>query len=341
VIRPLARDDPSHYKKLQAFLEEEAAAFRTNIDIENLVTAVRKNRIQVLFVLADGETVGCATQFPTALPEWKSDERRFHFTPAIHSEDMSVARKGSGTPFMRQRVTMAATEGRNCGFDLGGTVRAGALVGEQKWHGPAENQGTAIGGLLSKFSADMAKDKSDTVLSLDVSEFPTSNSRRDISALSLAYPEACTAARLTVRPDVFAVKWGPKDVEKIAATFTLGVSTFTGRLVVRVHIKSNGNLANDSEVKSAMASILAEGRTQILDRGWIEKTVDPLSRMYIHALGEKEIRGPLKEVGAHDRLIGDYLMYPLVMRFANIPPAMAMDLPDATPFVPISKPRAN
>src|ERR1700683_4112455 len=124
-IRPFAGDDPAHYKELQAFLEKDAAAFGATIDIENLVTAVRKNRIQVLFVLADGETVGCATQFPTAIPEWKRDEGRFYLIPAVHSEDMSVARKGSGTPFMQQRVTMAANEGKNCGFDLGGRVRAG------------------------------------------------------------------------------------------------------------------------------------------------------------------------------------------------------------------------
>jgi hypothetical protein len=242
---------------------------------------------------------------------------------------------------MQQRVTMAANEGKNCGFDLGGRVRAGALVGEQKCHAAAEGQGTAIGGLLSKFSADIAKDRSDTVLSLDASTFPRITTIRDIEVLSLAYPETDMASRLTVRPDMFAVAWAPKDVEKIAATFTIGLSTFTGHSVVRVHMNSNGNLANEPEAKSAIANILAEGRAQILDRGWIEKTIDPLNRMYIHALGEKEIRSPLKEVGAHDRLLGEHPMYPLVMKFANIPPAMAMDLPEATPFVPISKSPAN
>ncbi len=335
VICPLDGDDPDHFKVLLAFLEKEAATFHTTIEIENLVTAVRKNQIQVLFLLVGKETVGCATQFPTAIPQWNRDESAFYFIPAVHSEDMTVDSKGSGTPFMRQRVTMAAHEGKNCGFDLGGKVRAGALVGEQRWHGTAEGEGTAIGGLLSKFSTEMAKDRSDTVLSLSASTFPKVTTIRDIEVLSLGYPETGEASRLTVRPDMFAVTWGPKGVENIAATFTMGMSTFTGHSVVRVHVSSNGSLDAGPDVKSAIANILAEGRAQILDRGWIEKTVDPLNRMYIHALGEKQIRGLLKEVGAQDRLLGDCLMYPLVMRFANIPSAMAMDLANAPPFVPI------
>jgi hypothetical protein len=56
-------------------------------------------------------------------------------------------------------------------------------------------------------------------------------------------------------------------------------------------MNGNGNLANDPNVKSAVASILAKGRAEILDRGWIQKTIDPLDRMYVHALGEKEIKG--------------------------------------------------
>jgi hypothetical protein len=164
-------------------------------------------------------------------------------------------------------------------------------VGEQKWHGPAESEGTAIGGLLSKFSAEMAKDKNDTVLSLNASTFPKVTTTRGIEVVGLAYPETVGASRLTGRLDMFAVTWGLRDVEYIAATFTMGMSTFTGQTVVRVHIRSHGNLAELPHLKSAIANIFAAGRTQVSDRGWIEKTVDPLNRMYIHVLGEKEIRG--------------------------------------------------
>jgi len=132
---------------------------------------------------------------------------------------------------------------------------------------------------------------------------------------------------------MFAVTWGLRDVANIAATFSIGMSTFTGQSVVRVHISSHGSLAGLPHLKSAIANILAAGRAQVSGRGWIDKTLDPLSRMYIHALGETEIRGLLKEVGAQDGLIGEHLMYPLVMKFANIPPAMAMNLAHATPFV--------
>jgi hypothetical protein len=337
VVLPFTGDDPAHYKELRDFLEREASDFHATADIENLIHAIRKNQIQVLLLTVAGETIGCATQYPTAIPQWDREQGKFYFIPAVHSEDMSVIRKGMGTLFMRQRITLAANEGKNCGFDLRGKVRAGALVGEQRWHDTAHGEGTAIGGLLAKFSTEMARDKSDTVLRLDASIFPKVTAVRDIEILSLGDPESDKGSCSHGRPDIFAVTWGAKGGEKIAAAFTLGMSTFTGHQVVRVHIKSNGNLGNDSELNSAIANLLTEGRAEILDRGWIEKTVDPLNRMYIHALGENELRRSLKEAGAQDRLVGDCLMYPLVMKFADIPSAMAMDLRSAAPFVPLGR----
>jgi len=335
VVSPFAGDDPAHYKELRDFLEREASAFHATVDIENLIHAVRKNQIQVLLLTAGGETAGCATQFPTAIPQWDSEQGKFYFIPAVHSEDISVNRKGMGTIFMQRRIMMAANEGKNCGFDLRGKVRAGALVGEQRWHGTVQGEGTAIGGLLSKFSTEMASDRSDTVLRLDASTFPKVTATRGIETLSLGDPPTDKGNCSQGRPDIFAVTWGPKGGETIAATFTVGMSTFTGRPVVRVHLKSNGNLDSDPELKSAIVNVLTEGRAQIIDQGWIEKTVDPFNRMYIHALGENELRRSLKEARAQDRLVGDCLMYPLVMKFADIPSAMAMDLRGAAPFVPI------
>lgn len=286
--------DPLRFRQLRTFLEKEAATFHATVAIENLITAVKKNQIQVLFLLVGGEVVGCATQFPTAIPEWNRDQGKVYFMPAVHSEDMSVDRKGSGAPFMQRRVIMAANEGKTCGFDLGGKVRAGALVGEQSWHSTAAGERTAIGGLLSKFSTEMAKDRSDTVLRLSSAKFPDATAMRDIRVWSLAHIEAGKTDGVTVRHDVFAVTWGP-DVDKIAATFTIGTSTFTGCSVVRVHINSNRALANDPDVKFAIANIFAAGRRQILARCWIEKGVDPLDRMYVHSLGEKAIRHHLKD----------------------------------------------
>jgi hypothetical protein len=248
---------------------------------------------------------------------------------------MGVDRKGMGTLFMQHRVRIAANAGGNCGFDLRGGVRAGALVGEQRWHSTVQGEGTAIGGLLSKFSTDMAEDRRDTVLRLNASTFPKAIDTRDIEILDLRNPQNGNAGCSQVRPEIFAATWSPKCAEKIAATFTLGMSTYTGDPVVRVHIKSDGKLTNDLGVTLAVANLLAEARSEIVDRGWIEKTVDPFDRMYIHALGEKELRRPLKEAGAEDRLVGDCLMYPLVMTFANIPSAMALDLQCAAPFVPV------
>src|ERR1700733_3690744 len=152
VVDPLETDNPVHHRELRVFLEREAAIFHTTIDSEGLLAAVRKNQIQVLFLATGGEIIGCATQFPTAIPQWDSDEGKFHFIPAIHSEDMGVDRKGMGTLFMKHRVSIAANGGMNRGFDLRGTVRAGALVGEQRWHSTVQGEGTAIGGLLAKFS---------------------------------------------------------------------------------------------------------------------------------------------------------------------------------------------
>ena len=136
----------------------------------------------------------------------------------------------------------------------------------------------------------MAEDRNDTVLRLNATTFPKATVTRDIKILNLANPRTDEASCSLVRPEVFAVTWRSKCVERIAATFTLGMSTYTGKPVVRVHLKSEGNLAKDPNVKLAVVNLLTEGRAAIVDRSWIEGTVDPLDRMYIHALGEKELK---------------------------------------------------
>ena len=326
-VSPLRSGDLIHYRSLFDFLSGEATGFGTEVDragFKHFVEAIDDKRVQVLFLLSGWEIAGCAVQFPTVVPQWNENDGKFDFIPAVYSEDMTSKIKGTGTPFMKERINMSAHEGEDGGIDLTGNPVAGALVGEQAWP-----EKTAIGALLRKFDTKMPLQKGDTVLSLDPAVFAKQPYKPvgTLEAVGLAQEDG------NPRADMFAITWRTQETERIAVTFTQAISSFTGNPVVRVHINSHGDLSDDQNMRSGLISILAEGRARIAKLGWVAEFAEPLEHTYIHALGEDKLRETLVGLGAHDRVLGDYCMYPLRMDFNDIPSKIGLDLPKAAPFM--------
>ncbi|MFY9288608.1 MAG: hypothetical protein WAO98_08930 [Alphaproteobacteria bacterium] len=129
---------------------------------------------------------------------------------------------------------------------------------------------------------------------------------------------------------VFAVNWAsPDDKQKIVASFTRGISTFTGDVVTRVQFTSNGSLPQEAVMKDVLASMLEAGQKEIGKRQWGEKvqaandgTFEPAyiaPVMRIHAFEEPAIVSALKDLKAATRSLGPHPMLPLIVDFKTTP----------------------
>ncbi|MGB4056709.1 MAG: hypothetical protein WBK77_01345 [Alphaproteobacteria bacterium] len=70
-------------------------------------------------------------------------------------------------------------------------------------------------------------------------------------------------------PNIFLAQWSAEGgKQQIVASFTNGISTFTGDPVTRVQITSNGSLPNPGTLQNVLASLLAAGQDEVQARQW-------------------------------------------------------------------------
>ena len=335
---------------LYKVIEEEAKAHGEPFDGRNfdkVLEAIQANKIQAHFLIVNGmgplpRVVGGAIQFSTVFTEWNGES--FLHYPAVYSEDTYVSSESSsafrklteggdfprgiglGTYFVCERIRLAVSgEKEDRPFGLSASCR----VAE---HAAGNAQ---IMGIYKKLCATQEVDRINTVLQFE--EFPPHLDIDTHITVQVHSLSSCMDGCDRSHPNVFVVTWASSDrKERLSASFTEALSTFTGAPLVRVQFTSNGALSSSSEcsLKKVLSAILSAGEAEIVNRGWIGNGSDSVfSAMKLHALHEPRIVNTLRNMGAVTRLLGVRPMQPTVIDFRNIPSEIfGQALPVAVPF---------
>lgn len=245
---------------------------------DKVIDAVKEGKISAYFILAGWEAcqmkiAGASIEFPTVITEWDKSKGQFKHYPAIYGEDTcllspvlkEIVRErpynkllppniGLGGYFEQERIKRWTT---NHFGDAPFGMTARGRVGEYSAHSSAMIK------LMNGLNATLGQEQDGTIL--------------EVNGLTKAMQEKW---KLPVEikdvphgngsyPNIFLAHWsGNGGKQQIVASFTNGISTFTGEPVTRVQITSNGNLPNPGMLQNALASLLAAGQDEIHNRGW-------------------------------------------------------------------------
>ena len=347
------RQDLMHHSAmgdvLRSVIEHEARAHHANFQagqFSKIIDAVKDNKISAYFMLAGwdicrAKMIGGSVEYATVLTEW--DENKFRHYPAIYGEDTCIMRSklreliqecpagkvlpqniGIGEYFERERIKRWIT---NEYGDAPLGQRGRARIGEFSGHSAAMIK------VLNDLGATRGVEPEGTILEINGLTRAMKDKWRlpvDIAAIA--------TDKSDLYPNIFLTQWsGEGSKQQIVASFTNGISTFTGDPVTRVQFTSNGNLPNSGVLQSVLASLLATGQEEIETRGWgstkeqhIQSPIisDGVSRQEIYAalLSSSQDEMLVRKIGAahHPRIWNDEA--PIMRIHALKEPAIASAL---------------
>jgi len=338
--------DQNALSRLYELIESDAKAHGTSVSKDNLgrvMHSICAGKLQACFLftrLQKGlpQYAGGAIELPSVFTRWNGNS--FVHYPATYSEDTFVYPElsakfraetktalnpkgiGLGTCFTHERIRLASAVS-NSELSFGKISRARISENAQDNH--------AMLHILKKLGATV-ETKNGQILEL-AGDAPLPVKQKKIPTKIMCLTLCGNENGFSIQPNVFLVNWvGYNGEQKITATFTEAISTFSGETIIRVQLTSSSILPPKDKLNEVISAILTAGRTEVLERNWAGKDTPPTMR--IHAINEPQIVASLIEIGAHNRLLGTRPMLPVVADFANIPPA-ALDFKPATtdPFI--------
>ena len=322
------RQDLMHHAAMSDVLaniiEHEAKAHHANFQasqFSKILDAVKDNKISAYFMLAGwnvcrAKMIGGSVEYATVLTEW--DGNKFRHYPAIYGEDTCIMRNklreliqerpagkvlpqdiGIGEYFERERIKRWVT---NEYGDAPLGQRGRGRIGEFSGHSAAMIK------VLDDLGATRGLAQEGTILEINGLTRAMKDKWRlpvDTSVIDTGKGDSY--------PNIFLTQWsGEGNKQQIVASFTNGISTFTGDPVTRVQFTSNGNLPNNGVLQSALASLLSAGQEEIVARGWgstkeqhIQSPIIPdgVSRQEIYAalLSSSQDEMLVRKIGAIHR----------------------------------------
>ncbi|MDE1902061.1 MAG: hypothetical protein KGI37_10530 [Alphaproteobacteria bacterium] len=292
------KDDPVHWSALgdalENAVEHEATAHGAGFDHSSfgkVIEAVKSDEIQAWFLLAAWDVcrpkiVGAAVEFPTVLTHWDGQDFQHHH--AIYQED-TVLPIG-----MLRELAKERPAGKFFPPDIG----LGEFFEQERIKQRMQGNNPPLG-RVGEYSAHNAK-----IIKIMKQSGVRLGGEADGAVFELdgAVPRNFDRWHVPVRteglfhdknspiplPHVFLVNWDSADnKQRIAASFTKGISTFTGKTVVRVQVTSNGNLPSPQALQGVMASILAAGQEEASRREWGAPAYHPRPSPIISIHGTK------------------------------------------------------
>lgn len=116
---------------------------------------------------------------------------------------------------------------------------------------------------------------------------------------------------------------GTNPNEKLAVTFTRGLSTFTGKTVCRAQVATAPDFRDQQKIKGYLSTIFNLVQKEVMDRGWYNSDVSEhaentvLNNTYVHVYQNRAVVETLRHMGAKDRKLGNNLMLPCLADFKN------------------------
>lgn len=266
---------------LSNVIEHEAkahhAAFQA-AQFGKIIDAVKEGKISAYFILAGWENcqpkvAGASVEFPTVITEWDKTTGQFKHYPAVYGEDTCLLspvlkelvrerpagksfppNMGLGAYFEQERIKRWTTN-KFGDAPLGQTARG--RVGEFSAHSSAMIK------MVTNLNATLGSEQQGTVLEID----GLTRAMKDKWKLPVEVKDIPQGKN--AYPNIFLAQWSSNDdKQQIVASFTNGISTFTGEQVTRVQITSNGDLPNSGMLQHVLASLLAAGQEEIQERKW-------------------------------------------------------------------------
>lgn len=312
-------------EKLYAIIAEDAKAHKETYDGRNfdkVVTQIVSDKVRTDFFMASWETcrphmIGGVVRLPTIITEWNGND--FDHYPAEYIEDFCLSTKflkeflrsnpqrripegtDLGTHFMHETIRTLAT---NVYKDLPEGTASLGFIAEY-----AANN-SSIARVLNNFGTTLGSLHDSAVLQLnEVTPEIWNREKVDLETHGVRFD----AVSRDVLPNVFIRSWSSDGGhQRIVASFTEAISTFTGDPILRVQLTGNGNLPEHEKLKDVLASLLS--------------TDDDIAITRIHVLNGKEIITALRELGATTRSLGTAAdqatpMLPLITNLRNTPKA--------------------
>lgn len=278
----------SYGASLRQIINYEAGAHDApvnNARFGKVLAGIKNNKIQAWFVLAGWENclpkvVGAAIEFPTVITKWNG--KGFDHCEGIYGEDNGV---------LRQAIRELAKE-RQEGQCFSRKISLGAYLNQVRMYHMIEQGIMGRVGEFSMHSAAMKKILEESGAVLNKEENITVLELKELTSVmknrwKLPVETECLkkdGQDQSMLPYVFITSWASADKkQQIAASFTEGISTFTGDPIVRVQITSNGNLPYGEIMKDVIASLIEAGHEEIANRGWgrentnARKIIDPIT----------------------------------------------------------------
>jgi len=312
----------------------DAAAYQAvckNDAIDEMVGLIKANKLLAYFMFDGDNTnapIGGSLQVPSVITEWTGCD--FQYYPALYYED-TVVRTDLSVAFRDHQKSTSIPHGMGLGTYLAKHRAHSSVFGSSEdmpyglpAYGRIGEVGTrnvAMQEIISKFNGQVGYSDTSAVLQFtnDINHFQhTPEAFTMLEAFSINRNDAHAAL-----PNIFVVTWlGVGGKERISATFTESVSSFTGQPVVRVQIKSSPTLQNSANVEAAVIQLLLRGCQEIVRRNWIghnQATAlqEAWSSLRIHLLDEPIVFQILRESGAELRMLGNIQMLPTQVCFVN------------------------
>ncbi|TLU87609.1 MAG: hypothetical protein FDX21_01940 [Chlorobium sp.] len=216
--------------------------------------------------------IGGSIDFPTVITEW-SDNTFKHY-PAFYGEDIcllstSLRRlvqecpKGNSLPknvglcefFIGEKILRWRS---NCYGDAPMGIPAYGYVGEYSSHSVTMIK------VMKKFGSTLGSKQDGTIF--EMNDLTTAVNKNEILSVTM---KSFISDDGDVLPNIFLTCWSDEnEKQQIVASFTHGISSFTGNPIVRVQITSNSNLPDRVLLQRCLASLLAAGQQEIQVRQW-------------------------------------------------------------------------
>ena len=340
--------DKDAQRQIRELISGDAHAHQTTISddcLEEIVLRICENELQACFLMVKFQDeapqyAGGAIELPSVISEWNG--KNFVHYPAIYIEDTYVLPEfslrfreetktpqfpsgfGLGTRFVYERLKLSV-EGNAADLSFGRIAKA--RVSE------CSVNNLPMLHILKKLGATTdATEGSILEWSISDSRASTTN-RQDIVVEGLCLPSDNETPAF--QSNLFVAEWRGNADQRMAASFTRAISTFTGKTVIRVQLTTNGILPTGKSLEDAVKALILVGQEEALSRGWIDgitPTAFPILR--IHSLNEPAVATALQTLGAKPRVLGTCPMLPIITNFTDIPKGtLDFDIPATVPFV--------
>lgn len=271
---------PKYCQALEAAIEYEARLHNSNFEhsaFSSVIASIKADHVQAWVLLAGWDSrqlkvIGLAVEFPTVLSSREGND--FAHYHAVYMEDLALP------IFMMKDLVRERPSGLSFPQQLNfSTYFVYEIYNQRLGKNPAPSCLTPVCRicefshlnsrmvkLLEEWGSETGSEHDGTIFEIKNRIQNNANRREFPVRIQNILQDKDSALPL---PYVFLAGWEhPDHKQKIVASFTKGISTFTGETIIRAQVTGNGNLPDNDTLVSIMKSMLRAGQKEAAVRKW-------------------------------------------------------------------------